>query len=60
MQEKTKEQAKMGFRGTIIFIAAIITIIVAVFEGDSASFMQGVGVVFIFFLIFAVTRLINK
>ena len=50
----------MGFRGTIIFIAAIITIIVAVFEGDSASFMQGVGVVFIFFLIFAVTRLINK
>ena len=50
----------MGFRGTLISIAAVITIITAIFTGDSASFMQGFGAILIIFLLFAVAKVLNR
>jgi hypothetical protein len=50
----------MGIRGTIIFIAAIVTIIASIFTGNYSEFKPAVGIIILFIIIAIVSNILNR
>ncbi|NLN49109.1 MAG: hypothetical protein GX154_08550 [Clostridiales bacterium] len=50
----------MGIRGTIILIAALLTIISSIFTGDYSGFRQAIGVIVLICIIIAVSAVLKR